>query len=238
MSGQYGSMASDELMERLRALRRQGCTPKQIARALGLPPAEVAPLVRTIAAEAAQDPRAAALAGCWVSPGWASGLTVNGQPPWPGLPAPADPGPSGLVTVVAVRERGSKVSACSYLVDVYCLGVKNATGPRVLDRRKLSEYVFQTFRSYGDPPLAAPLELAQNLVFGAILYARSLGFEPHPDFEACASHLGQWEGASVIGFGYEGKPLFIQGPHDNAAQIIKTLQDKIGPNGFHVIATA
>lgn len=68
--------------------------------------------------------------------------------------------------------------------------MKNATGPRVLDRRKLPEFVFQTFRSYEDPPLAAPLEPAQHLVFGAIEYARGLGFEPHPDFEACASHLG------------------------------------------------
>ncbi len=232
-------MANDEVMERVRALRRQGCSPKQIARALRLSPAAVAPLVRAVAAEAGGDSPTPAVAGCWVSPGWASGLTVHGQPAWPGLPAAAESGPSGLVTVVAARERGgSKVSACAYLVDVYCLGVKNASGPRVLDRRKLPEYVFQTFRSYGGPPLAAPLELAQHLVFGAIEYGRGLGFEPHPDFEACASHLGQWKGPSVIGFGHEGKPLFIQGPRDNAAHIMKTLEDKVGRDGFHFVVGA
>jgi hypothetical protein len=38
-SSKYGFMASDDVMERVRALRRKGCTPKQIARALHLPPA-------------------------------------------------------------------------------------------------------------------------------------------------------------------------------------------------------
>jgi hypothetical protein len=113
-------MASDEVMERVRELRREGYSPKQIARALHLPPAAVTPLVRAIAAEAdaGADAPAPALAGCWINPDWASGLTIDGQPGWPGLPAAADSGPAGLVTVVAARERGgSKVSACSYLVD-------------------------------------------------------------------------------------------------------------------------
>ena len=236
-------MASDEVIERVRELRRQGCSPKQIARALGMPPSAVAPLVRAIAAEAEADTGSSratpALAGCWVSPDWANGLTIDGHPAWPGLPPSADSEPAGLVTVVAARERGgSKVSACSYLVDVYCLGVKNTIGPHVLDRRKLPEFRFQMFQRFADPPLVAPLELAQHLVFGAVEYARGFGFEPHPDFEACAGHLGEWQGPSAIGFGYQGKPLFIQGPNDNAARIIKRLNRKVGRDGFQFFAPA
>jgi hypothetical protein len=234
-------MSNDDVMGRVRALRQKGCSPKQIARTLGLPPATVAPLVRAVAAEASAGAPAAepALAGCWVSPDWASGLTVDGHPAWPGLPSAADAGPAGLATVVAARERGgSKVSACAYLVDVYCLGVKNAHGPHVLDRRKLPELLFQMFRSRADQPLAAPLELAQHLVFGAIEYARGLGFEPHPDFGACAGHLGEWQGPSMIGFGYQGKPLFIKGPNDDDARIMNRLNGKVGRDGFDFIVPA
>ena len=43
-------MDSQDLMGRVRVLRDRGYAPKQIARALGVPPAAVAPLVRAIAA--------------------------------------------------------------------------------------------------------------------------------------------------------------------------------------------
>jgi len=88
-------MANPETIERVRELRQRGRTPKEIARALGLPPA-VAPLIRMVAA--AQPAREAALVGCWVSEGWAAGLIVTGHPEWPGAGATAESGESGLVT--------------------------------------------------------------------------------------------------------------------------------------------
>jgi hypothetical protein len=232
-------MPDQELMVRVRTLRGRGHSPKEIARALGLPPATVAPLVRAIAAEQAPDAPAPVIAGCWVSPGWASGLTVHGHPEWPGIDAPGDPGKSGLVTVLVAGERGgSRVSACGYLVDVYCLGVKNAFGPHNLDRPKLPEFVHQYFRSYDAPPLVAPVELARHLVFGAIAYARDLGFEPAPDFGACARHLGPWEGPGAIGFGRNGKPFFMAGPYDNAASVVKTLERSAGQGNFDFLVVA
>jgi hypothetical protein len=144
-----------------------------------------------------------------------------------------------MVTVAVAREQGgSKVTACAYLVDTYCLGVKNATGPQTMDRRKLHGFLFQTFRAYSGPPLEAPLGLAQQLVFGAIEYARGLGFEPHPDFAACAGHLGDWDGRRAIGFGRDGKPLFVQGPYDDAARIVRTLEETVGHGGFDFLVTA
>src|SRR5690349_10781281 len=103
-SGEDDLMASGEMKERVRALREQGRSPKQIARALGMSPAAVAPLVRAVAAEAGRKPSAPALAGCWVNSDWAIGLTLRGQPSWPGLPAPAESGTSGMVTVAVARE--------------------------------------------------------------------------------------------------------------------------------------
>lgn len=43
--------------------------------------------------------------------------------------------------ILVAREHGSSLSACGYLVDVWCLGVKDCNGPKTIDRRKLPEFV-------------------------------------------------------------------------------------------------
>lgn len=235
-------MKGQQLTERVRDLRGQGCTPKQIARILGVPPATVVPLVRAVAAEdQATEERAGARESAatqfWVSPGWSRSLAVERGRQWPDVPV--DDGTSGMVTVAAAREHGgSKVTVCGYLVDTYCLGVKNALGPRRLDRRKLPGFLGEFFSAYHAPPLAAPAELARNLVFGAVEYARALGFEPHPDFEACAGRLGPWAGPSAIRFGCDGKPLFIAGPYDDAGNVIRTLEGSVGQGNFDFMVVA
>lgn len=55
-----------------------------------------------------------------------------------------------------------------------CLGVKNVVGPLVMSARQCEEFTGQFFGAYPEPPLAATLELAQDLVCGAVEYARSL----------------------------------------------------------------
>ena len=61
-------MPTQQLLDRARELREAGRTPKEIARALKMPPSAVAPLIRSVAAaegRTRQDP----LIGCWISPG-------------------------------------------------------------------------------------------------------------------------------------------------------------------------
>jgi hypothetical protein len=226
-------MASQELMERVAELRRAGRTPKEIARALGLKPAEVAPLIRAVGAAAPKQE--APLAGCWISDNWAAGLTVRDHPEWPGVQA-TEEGESGLVGVVVAREHGSSVSACGYLVDVWCLGVKNCNGPKTMDRRKLPDFARKIFGSFSQPPVPAPLDLAQQVVFGAVGYARGMGLEPHPDFAKCAGLLGDWNGSSDITFGRDGIPTYIEGPHDDTFRIMATLRQTVGDGNFHYLA--
>src|SRR5881397_2342346 len=156
-------MGNEDLMERVRALRARGYSPKQIARALGVPPATVAPLVRTIAAADQAGAGERKLVGCWVSPGWSQGLTVDGHPEWPDVDA-ADAGAQALVSVLVVRqERYGRVGVCGWLVDVWCLGVKDVVGPRVTDERGAAELTRSYFAAYQAPPLPAPVELACHL---------------------------------------------------------------------------
>lgn len=202
---------------------------------LGLKPAVVAPLIRAVGAAAPHHE--AALAGCWVSDSWAARLTVDGHSGWPGRQTASEDG-TGLVNVVVAREHGSSVTACAYLVDVWCLGVKDCLGPKSMDRRRLPQFVSQVFGVANQTPVPAPLELAQHLAFGAVDYARGLGLEPHPDFAKGAEILGEWGGSSDIAFGCDGMPTYLQGPHDDMLAILASLRKNAGRGNFHYIARA
>ncbi|HSZ40195.1 MAG TPA: hypothetical protein VK817_09570 [Trebonia sp.] len=85
--------------------------------------------------------------------------------------------------------------------------------------------------------MPAPLDLARQVVFGAVDYARGLGFEPHADFAKCAAHLGEasWDGSCDITFGRAGKPTYLQEPHDNAIGIMSTLRENVGDGNFEYL---
>lgn len=229
-------MANDEdgLVDQVRALRSQGHSPKEIARATGARPSEVTRIVRDLG-RVAYEAEAGTLIGTWVSRGWSAGLTIPpDRPDWSDDP---DAGLDGLVSVlVARRDRPQRLSVCGYLVDTYCLGVKNALGPMVVGDRELPTFRGMFFQSL--EPVEAPDELARHLVFGAVDYARSLGFEPHPDLAPAAGHLGDRPDSSVLTFGRDGVPTFISGPDDDPARVIRTLTRTVGADGFQAVTHA
>jgi hypothetical protein len=230
-------MIAEDVLSRVRVLRENGGTPKEIARVTGLRPAEVTRLLRTMAVEAEHGERA--VAGCWLNPGWSAGLSVQGRPDWPvedSAEFPEDE-PRGLVMVLIARDAGRRrVSVCGYLVDVFCLGVKNVREPEVMDAGKLPEFVRAYFAAFGEQPLEVPIDLARHVVFGAVDYARTLGFEPDPGFNAVSAHLGEWIGPSAVTFGMDGQPFFIQGPHDDSPKVLKTLRSSAGEGNFRFLA--
>jgi hypothetical protein len=173
----------------------------------------VTPLIRRLAALEPQE-KEAPLIGCWVNQGWSSSARFTGHPEWPDT-GTGEAGESGLVMVVVARERGSSAQVCEFLVDTWCLGVKNALGPKSVERRKLPSFCADAFRGYPGEPVEVPLVLAQRIVFGAVGYARGLGFEPHADFTKAAGHLGEWDGECDLEFGRDGMPMYIEGPHDD-----------------------
>lgn len=232
-------MDNDELTERVVALRSQGKSTNAIARELDVPRGQIAPIVRAAANTHRNEAPAAdvGLVGCWISAGWSAGLTVYDHtgPRWPDRRVRAGEA-SGLVGVLVARRRSTasaNVSLCGYLVDTYCLGVKDALGPQVVRTHDLVRAVDRFFAAFDGPPLDAPLDLARHLVWGAVDYARQLGFEPHRDFAQASGHLQPLDRPAVIAFGCHGMPYYIQGPHDEPDAIMRTLHNNVGDNGYH-----
>ena len=230
-------MLTDANVERVRELRAEGLTPKLIARKLALPLRDVS---RLVISRAAERGRSTDVVGCWVNAGWSAGLIVPADRGWPEVPHEKSHPGGGIVAALVAREhRHDSVSVCVYLVDVYCLGVKNAVPPRVMPTRDLATFRANAFSGYeSGEPVAAPLDLVQHLVFGAVDYARTLGFEPHADLAPAAGHLGDWAGPSAIGFGLDGKPFYIQGPFDDPNKVLRTLDRTVGRDGYHFTVDA
>ena len=234
-------MNSDDLTSRAQALRAAGNTPKQIARALGIPRSKAVSLVHSgpNTRPVRDTTPEKQLVGCWISRQWSNGLTIEPRPSdWiddDDLP-PLAVG-AGLPSVAVVREHSdNEVSVCGYLVDTYCQGVKNAIPPSIFDRRDFTAFLTDFFSAYEGEPLPAPLELAQDLVLGAVDYAETLGLDPHRDFYLTKPHLGAWQPPSRIQFGLHGKPYFQQGPYDNPTRVMRTLDRSVGPGNYHFSA--
>jgi hypothetical protein len=136
------------------------------------------------------------------------------------------------VLVAADSTGSAKAQVGGFLLDVWCLGVKNAMPPKPMTPRQLAEHKNTYFNNFGGQ-VQVPAELAQALVFGAAAYARELGFEPEADFNAAAALLGQPAGSSPIRFGRDGEPFYVSGPYDDVEAIMQTLRRTAGRDSFH-----
>jgi len=142
----------------------------------------------------------------------------------------------GLGYVVVSRRSGDQVAAGVFLVDVYCLGVKDA-----MAMLKPLEFFDDFIANLPMRMKAVEPAYAKKLVEDAIAYARDLGFEPHPDYKLPRKILDDIdvsECSAEFTFGKDGKPFFVSGPYDSAARtkhIIDTLQRRCGPDGYHYL---
>lgn len=180
--------------------------------------------MRAVGAEARAAAAEPALVGCWVSPGWRRGLGVLGPSDWLDTDG-VEAGSEGLVTVLVARRHlaPQRVTVCGYLLDVYCLGVKDALGPRTMEEFELNRFRETYVRAYRAPSLCAPIDLARELLFGVDDFAHALGFEPAPAVARASPQLGHPGHSGAITFGKNGRPFYIQGPFDDARRVLRTL---------------
>ena len=142
----------------------------------------------------------------------------------------------GLATIFISRKMPSgKLIVGIYLVDVFCLGLKNTYyrfNITTLDFKELYEQSPEHFISITENE-------AHNIIYGAIDYADELGFSPTKDFSFTEYILDDQlidDGIDEIEFGKDGKPFFIQGPDDNTPRVLSKLEHAVGKDGFEFIA--
>jgi len=142
----------------------------------------------------------------------------------------------GMVLVVRNKSQG-RYEAGAFLLDTYCLGVKDAF---YTDYRKIettAELLEKIFPSGDYKEVTAAC--GRKLVERAVTYAQSLGFAPAKDYKMAARVFGGISPDSCsedFTFGYEGKPMYIQGPNDSqvkADRISMALERKLGKGNFH-----
>src|SRR5262245_4822778 len=145
----------------------------------------------------------------------------------------------GIGQVIVSRLSGGQVAAGIFLIDAFCLGVKD---------------VFAFFRSREDfhnvllSGLGRNVRLrkvepayAKKLVLDAIAYACNNGFEPHKDYQLASKVLRDIDETACkteFTFGKDGMPFYIAGPNDSEArskQVIDTLHRRFGSGGYHYL---
>lgn len=144
----------------------------------------------------------------------------------------------GLGNVLISRRMGNTVAAGVFLVDLFCLGVKNATS--IICSSQEYQAKFADFRIHEELIPIQPA-CARKLIEGAIVYAQDLGFSPHEDYLVAKTILGDIDPnacSSSFHFGKDGKPYFFAGPNETplrCQEIINTLTKRCGPDGFHYL---
>ena len=145
----------------------------------------------------------------------------------------------GIGTVIVARQIGAdEIAAGIFLLDTWCLGVKNAFF-RIFSTRKFDDLLADV-RESEDLEKASP-EYAAKLISESIDYAKRLGFAPHADYGDTAVILGGIDGSrctDTFVFGREGKPLYASGPHDTLAKsnsIIARLDAVCGEGNYHFL---
>jgi hypothetical protein len=131
----------------------------------------------------------------------------------------------GIAQVLVVRWMpNSQYLVGVYLVDVFCLGVKDT----FVRARFYDEDLTALLRRFPQRFGEIAYENARSMVLGAVEYARQLGFAPHEDWAVSRSILESDRSFNrKYQFGREGKPFYIQGPNDNAKKIMTQLEHLI-----------
>jgi hypothetical protein len=135
---------------------------------------------------------------------------------------------------IAREESPGRLVFGVFLVDVHCLGVKDA----YWRDGTLEEFNGLIRRMEKQLTMSAisPACLVK-IVNGAVEYAQSFGFPPHDDFHHAAMLLDGIDTSTCtreFTYGRDGKPFYVQGPNESYAQA-EAISQRIQRAGGHYL---
>ena len=157
------------------------------------------------------------IAECWISPDWKD---------------------AGLCTVVVARKHTTgNITFGVYLMDIFCLGLKNTYA--VFNRTAFDyEDIMEEMYAQHGGKVSINYALAHNIIYGGVAYAEDLDLKPNKDW-ATSQFILEEDTEDIelieVEFGKDGKPLFISGPHDNVGKIRSRLDASVGAGNYHFI---
>ena len=144
--------------------------------------------------------------------------------------------------VVSRFKADGRVETGFFLLDTFCLGVKDAGYCQFHSIADYKEAFLDRLLPDGNSVRMTP-EAARKLIEDAISYAKELGFSPSADYKKASRVFGGITTANCAEqfvFGKDGKPLYIQGPSESPARverILRSLEGRCGKGGYHYLIT-
>jgi hypothetical protein len=147
---------------------------------------------------------------------------------------------TSLTTILVAKEPPfGGVVTCTFLVDLGCLGPKQAFVSQFRTKRQY-ETEYRAIMTARHPMIIAPYALVAKIIRESIRYAEDLGLGPAEGVRKSLSALGSLEAANEcpetipVG-GRDGKPFYVAGPDDDIDAVMGALMRKCGSDNFTFI---
>lgn len=141
----------------------------------------------------------------------------------------------GMAMIIVSREHtGGRISMAGYLVDMYCLGVKDTFYKLRMEIEELEEFMDNQPVEFRE----CSYEEAHNRIFGAIAFAEEGGIEPHKDFRLTQYMLEEdTDDIPLIEYEYgkDGKHFLVCHSHLEASRYLPTLRKHLGDDFDYLI---
>lgn len=126
--------------------------------------------------------------------------------------------------IMARRASAGEILLSNFLVDRYCLGVKNCFATFISPTQYAEMIEGMKARDLGPRRIDAPS--ARRLVEDAVEFAASFDFKPHPDYRSAKLIFGDIDasaGQQLVEMGRAGRPFYISGPYESESDSFEIL---------------